>query len=94
MCHPPLLPYFAEKAPWAVAAVELEEGPRMTTQLVGVEVDQYQIGMPLVVDFEDVDEDHTLVVFRPAASATFTKKGRDWSVLAMKLTSLGVRSHP
>ena len=39
----------------------------MTTQLVGVEPDGYEIGMPLVVDFEDLDEERTLVVFRPAA---------------------------
>lgn len=65
VCHPPLLPYFAQHAPWTVVAVELEEGPRMATQLMGIEAEQYQIGMPLVVDFEDVDEEHTLVVFRP-----------------------------
>jgi hypothetical protein len=67
LCHPPLLPYFAERAPWPVVAVELDEGPRMTTELVGIDPDQYEIGMALVVDFLDVDEDHTLVVFRPAA---------------------------
>ena len=66
VCHPPLLPYFAARAPWAVAAVELEEGPRMTTELVGLPLDQYKIGMPLIVDFEDIDDEHTLVVFRPA----------------------------
>ncbi len=65
-CHPPLLPYFAERAPWTVAAVELEEGVRMVTRLVDVDADAYEIGMPLTVSFEDVDEEHTLVVFRSA----------------------------
>ncbi len=66
VCHPPLLPYFAERAPWPVAVVQLEEGPRMVTNLVGVPIEEYAIGIPLVADFEDVSEDVTLVVFRPA----------------------------
>lgn len=64
--HPPLLPYFAERAPWPVAVVQLQEGPRMVTDLVDVPVEAYAAGMPLVADFEDVDDDVTLVVFRRA----------------------------
>ena len=66
LCYPPLLPYFAERAPWPVAVVELEEGPRMVTNIVGVPVEEYEIGTPLVADFEDVDDEVTLVVFRRA----------------------------
>ena len=66
VCHPPLLPYFSEHAPWAVAVVELEEGVRMVARITGLDVDDYRIGIPLVADFEDVDDTHTLVVFRPA----------------------------
>ena len=62
--HPPLLPYFAEHAPWPVAVVQLEEGPRMVTNLAGVAVEAYEIGMPLVADYEDIDGEITLVVFR------------------------------
>ncbi len=65
-CYPPLLPYFAERAPWPVAVVQLGEGPRMVTNVVGVPVEEYEIGMPLVADFEDVTDDVTLVVFRRA----------------------------
>lgn len=68
LCHPPLLPYFAERAPWAVAAVELEEGVRMTTQLAGIEPEQYVVDMPLVVDFEPIDDERAFVMFRPAAA--------------------------
>ena len=68
LCYPPLLPYFAERAPWPVAVVQLEEGPRMVTNLAGVPVEEYVMGMPLVADFEDVDEEITLVVFRRAKS--------------------------
>ena len=64
VAYPPLLPYFQEHAPWPVVAVELEEGPRMFSNLVDVPVDDYRIGMPLQADFQDVDEETTLVVFR------------------------------
>ena len=66
VAHPPLLPYFQERSPWPVAAVRLEEGPRMVTNLVGVPVGEYRVGMPLQVDFEDVNDEITLVVFRRA----------------------------
>jgi uncharacterized OB-fold protein len=66
ICHPPLLPYFARHAPWPVVCVELAEGVRMVSQIPDVRVEDYAIGMPLVADFEDVDEERTLVVFRPA----------------------------
>lgn len=65
--HPPLLPFFAERAPWPVVVVQLEEGPRMVTNVVDVPVEQYVIGMPLVAEYEDVADDVTLVVFRRAS---------------------------
>ncbi len=64
--YPPLLPYFAGRAPWPVAIAQLEEGPRMVTNLVDVPVEEYAIGMALEVDFETVDDQVTLVVFRRA----------------------------
>jgi uncharacterized OB-fold protein len=64
--HPPLLPFFAARAPWPVVIVQLAEGPRMVSTLVDVRVEQYETGMPLVADFEDVSDDVTLVAFRRA----------------------------
>ncbi len=64
--HPPLLPFFTERAPWPVAVVQLEEGPRLVTNIVDVPVDQYEFGLPLVADYEDVEGDVTLIVFRRA----------------------------
>jgi uncharacterized OB-fold protein len=66
VAHPPLLPYFAERAPWPVAVVELEEGPRLITNLCGIGIDEYAVGMALEVDFEVVDDVTTLPVFRRA----------------------------
>ena len=62
--HPPLLPYFGERAPWPIAFVQLEEGPRMATNLVDIELSEYEIGIPLQADFEDLNDEITLVVFR------------------------------
>ena len=64
LAHPPLLPYFQERAPWPVAVVQLEEGPRLVTNLVDVPIEEYEIGMALEATFEDVDDEVTLVLFR------------------------------
>ena len=66
VAHPPLLPFFRERAPWPIAVVELEEGPRLVSNIVALSVHEYEIGMPLQADFEDVEGDVTLVVFRRA----------------------------
>ena len=66
VAHPPLLPFFRERSPWPVAVVQLEEGPRLVTNIAGLSVDEYAIGMPLQADFEDVEGGVTLVVFRRA----------------------------
>jgi uncharacterized OB-fold protein len=54
--------------PYVIAVVELAEGPRMMTNLVGVEPDpaKVRIGMPLEVVFQDVSGEFTLPHFRPA----------------------------
>jgi len=61
--HTTPLPEFRELVPFVTALVELEEGPRIMSRLVGVEPDPTAIRceMPLVVDFLD-----GLPVFRPA----------------------------
>ena len=62
--YPPLLPYFAERAPWPLVVVQLEEGQSLTTNLTGVHLDGYKIGMALQADYEDLTDEITLVVFR------------------------------
>ena len=62
------MPAFREHVPYIVALVDLEEGARMPTNLVGVEPDaeHVRIGMALEVTFDDVTEEITLPKFRPA----------------------------
>jgi uncharacterized OB-fold protein len=54
--------------PYAIAVVELEEGPRMMTNIVGCEQtpEALVLDMPLQVAFEPLDEEITLPLFRPA----------------------------
>ena len=61
-------PAFRDDAPFVVAIVDLEEGPRMPTNLVEVEPDPaaIRVGMPVEVVFEDVTEAITLPKFKPA----------------------------
>lgn len=52
------------ETPYNVTIVELEEGPRLPTTLVGVEPGEIRVGMPVMVDFEKHD-DVALPQFRP-----------------------------
>lgn len=59
---------FDQDVPYCVAEVELEEGPRLLTNLVGVGNDEISAGMPVEVVFEDVTDEITLAKFRPLRS--------------------------
>ena len=48
---------FADEIPYNLSVVELEEGVRLTTQIVGVPNEGLAIGMPLQVVFERMSED-------------------------------------
>ena len=57
---------FQEDLPFIVVMVELIEGPRIISHLIDCAPDQVQIGMPVVVVFEDVTTEVSLYKFRPA----------------------------
>ncbi len=65
--HYPQVPAF--DYPLVIALVELEEGTRLVANVAGITPDTVSIGMPVVVEFEQFDEDLTLPVFRPAAGS-------------------------
>jgi uncharacterized OB-fold protein len=65
IAHAPVLPSFAEKVPYNVVVVELDEGVRMVGNLFDVDNDAITEGMPVTVDFEDVEEGVSLPVWRP-----------------------------
>ncbi|MFK8909799.1 bifunctional MaoC family dehydratase N-terminal/OB-fold nucleic acid binding domain-containing protein [Streptomyces sp. YS-3] len=73
--HHPRFPGFAEPgteggdggdgtAPYAVGLIELAEGVRMISNVVGVPYDMVRIGMPVRLEFLRVDEELELPVFR------------------------------
>ncbi len=57
-------PAFAEDVPYNIAVVELDEGVRMTTNVVGCANEELWIGMPLEVTFEHVSEEVAIPKFR------------------------------
>ncbi len=59
-------PSFAEDLPYNVAVVELDEGPRLVTNLVNVKNDDIRVGMPVTVTYEDITDEFTLPKFQPA----------------------------
>ena len=48
------------------AIVDLEEGPRMISEVVDCPLEDVTIGMPLEVTYRDLTDSLTLPVFRPA----------------------------
>jgi uncharacterized OB-fold protein len=56
-------PAFAGEVPYVVAIVELEEGPRMLTNVVGIAVDQVRCNMPVTVTFEDMSNEVAIPKF-------------------------------
>jgi uncharacterized protein len=60
--HKTWFPAFAEDIPYNVVQVELEEGPRLTANVVGLPNERLKVGLSVVIDFDDV----SLPRFRPA----------------------------
>lgn len=60
------LPPFDERLPYVAAVVDLDEGPRVMTNIVDCEPADLRVGMPLVVDFRPLTDEITAPVFRPA----------------------------
>ena len=52
--------------PFVIGIIELEEGVRMMTNIVGCDPNSVRIDMPVKVTFEEVSPDVTLPQFTPA----------------------------
>lgn len=59
--HPPIPPF---AYPNVIALVELEEGTRLVSRLVGVEPEDVAIGMRVAVEFERIDDEFVVHQFR------------------------------
>ncbi|MFJ3697574.1 bifunctional MaoC family dehydratase N-terminal/OB-fold nucleic acid binding domain-containing protein [Streptomyces sp. NPDC090052] len=60
--HHPAFPAF--DPPYAVGLIELSEGVRMVSNVIGVPYDKVRVGLPVSLEFLRVDEDLELPVFR------------------------------
>ena len=63
-------PAFKADTPYAVLLVELEEGPRMISSLVGVDPSVVAIDMAVELVFDPVTEHLTLPRFKPVGAGT------------------------
>ncbi len=59
------VPPFKDWLPYVVALVELDEGPKLVTNIVGADPALLEIGQPVEVVFEKIDDQVTLPKFRP-----------------------------
>ncbi len=66
--HPVPKPVYAADVPYVVALVELDEGVRMPTNIVGCDSSAIVADMPVEVVFKRVSEELVLPLFQPAGA--------------------------
>ena len=59
-------PRFNEDVPYVYAIIQLDEGARMISNVVGIEPHDVEVNMPVVAVYDDITPDWTLVKFTPA----------------------------
>jgi uncharacterized OB-fold protein len=64
--HQPGNPMMADRVPYVLALVDLAEGVRMATNIVGCEPDEVRVGMAVRVGWEPLSDGRNLPVFAPA----------------------------
>ncbi len=62
--HPPVPPF---SYPNAIALIELDEGTRIVSNLIGIDPAGVRIGLRVRVEFTRVDDELVLPLFRPEA---------------------------
>ena len=63
--HQTAHPAFQPDAPHIYAIVQLNEGPRMPSNLIGCDIEDARIDMAVEAVFDDASDDYTLVKFKP-----------------------------
>ncbi len=64
--HQTAHPSFQAESPHIYAIIQLNEGPRMPSNLVDCPIEDAKIDMPVEAVFDDASAEYTLVKFRPA----------------------------
>ncbi len=65
VCHRAAAPAFAERVPYIIALIDLDEGVRIMANLVGGTPQDVRVGLPVILDYEDAGG-VILYTFRPA----------------------------
>jgi uncharacterized OB-fold protein len=60
-------PGFADEVPYAVAVIELDEGPRMVSNVIGIAPDKLACDLRVQVVYQPITDTITLPKFKPAA---------------------------
>ena len=60
-------PGFADEVPYAVAVIELDEGPRMVSNVIGIAPDKLACDLRVEVVYQPITDTITLPKFKPAA---------------------------
>ena len=63
--YQPAHPAFANDVPYVLAIIELDEGVRMHSNVVGIDPKEVEIGMRVEVVWDDVTPEFSLPNFRP-----------------------------
>jgi uncharacterized OB-fold protein len=63
--YKPAHPGMAEDVPYAVALIDLDEGVRMMSNVVGIDVDRITVGQRVAVSWEPLPDGRHLPVFTP-----------------------------
>ena len=74
--HRALHPAFADDVPYAVVVVELDEGPRLVSDLRGLDPAELTLDLPVEVELERAEADWTLHHFRPRAQSSPSNSAR------------------
>lgn len=64
--HRPGNPAMADRVPYVVALVDLEEGARMMSNIVGCEPGAVRVGMPVTITWEELSDGRNLPLFEPS----------------------------
>jgi uncharacterized OB-fold protein len=63
--HRPANPTMAQRVPYAVALIDLDEGVRMMSNVVGIDPGEVEVGMDVTVAWEPLSDGRRLPLFAP-----------------------------
>jgi uncharacterized OB-fold protein len=75
VCHPPVLPAWQARTPYAVVLVECEEGVRTMGNVIGAGPEALRMDIPMLVDFAPSPDGDLVPQWRPDPGRTEMRPG-------------------